>query len=487
MFKVKNYSQILKTTRACKFNRLNEFQTSAVVQKKVIAIRREDQSVWERRAPLAPNHVRQLVQKDQFKVIVQPSNRRAFQIPEYVQAGAEVKEDLSEASLILGVKQVPSELLIPNKSYAFFSHTIKAQRDNMALLDTLLEKNITMIDYEKMVDEKGTRVVAFGKYAGVVGMIDIMHGLGLRFLALGHHTPFMHIGPAHNYRSTEMAKQAIRDAGYEIALDMLPKSIGPLTVIFTGSGNVSQGAQEIFRELPHEYVTPSQLKKVAQHGSTNKIYACVVSRQDHLINKETGKFDAAEYDAHPDRYMSTFSREIAPYSSVIVNGIYWAPGSPKLLRIPDAKNLLQPAHQPWLPTSAGCPSLPHRLIGICDISADPGGSIEFMQECTTIDHPFCLYDAENNTEKESFGGDGVLVCSIDNMPTQLPREATEFFGTLLMPHISEMAKTSTDKQFSKQEIDPVVKKVRNLLKCETVSKVYFDSLIYRQLLLQTEF
>ena len=83
-----------------------------------------------------------------------------------------------------------------------------------------------MIDYEKMVDANGQRMVAFGKYAGVVGMIDIMHGLGLRFLALGHHTPFMHIGPAHNYRSSEMARQAVRDAGYEIALDLFPKSIG---------------------------------------------------------------------------------------------------------------------------------------------------------------------------------------------------------------------------------------------------------------------
>ena len=123
-----------------------------------------------------------------------------------------------------------------------------------------------MIDYEKMVDENGQRVVAFGKYAGVVGMIDIMHGLGLRFLALGHHTPFMHIGPAHNYHSSEMARQAIRGAGYEIALGLMPKSIGPLTFVFTGSGNVSQGAQEVFRELPFEYVHPSQLKKVAEHG-----------------------------------------------------------------------------------------------------------------------------------------------------------------------------------------------------------------------------
>lgn len=284
-----------------------------------------------------------------------------------------------------------------------------------------------------------------------------MHGLGLRFIALGHHTPFMHIGPAHNYRSNEMARQAVRDAGYEIALDLMPKSIGPLTFVFTGSGNVSQGAQEVFRELPHEYVRPNQLKKVAEHGATNKVYACKVSRQDHLINKETGKFDAAEYEEHPERYVSTFAREIAPYSSVIINGIYWAPNSPKLIRIPDAKYLLKPAHQPWLPSSPGCPSLPHRLVAICDISADPGGSIEFMKECTTIDHPFCLYDAENHTNKESFGGNGVLVCSIDNMPTQLPREATEFFGGLLLPHVEEMAKLQASKEFSTQNINPIVK------------------------------
>ena len=158
-------------------------------------------------------------------------------MPEYIQAGAVIQEDLSEASLILGVKQIPIDLLLPNKSYSFFSHTIKAQEANMPLLDALLEKNIIMIDYEKMCDAQGQRMVAFGKYAGVVGMINIMHGLGLRFLALGHHTPFMHIGPAHNYRSSEMARQSIRDSGYDIALGLLPKSIGPLTFVFTGSGN----------------------------------------------------------------------------------------------------------------------------------------------------------------------------------------------------------------------------------------------------------
>ncbi|XP_065349918.1 alpha-aminoadipic semialdehyde synthase, mitochondrial [Cloeon dipterum] len=411
------------------------------LQGKVMAIRREDQSVWERRAPLSPSNVKQLTRAG-VKVIVQPSNRRAYPMQAYASAGAVIQEDISEASVVFGVKQVPVDALLPNRTYCFFSHTIKAQEANMPLLDACLEKNIRLIDYEKLMDDRGQRVVAFGKYAGVAGMVNILHGLGLRLLALGHHTPFMHVGPAHNYRSSFMARQAIRDAGYEISLGMMPRSVGPLTFIFTGSGNVSQGAQEVFQELPFEYVTPTNLRKVAEHGATNKIYGCEVSRHDHLERKEGGGgFDAKEYDQYPERYISTFSKTIAPYASVIVNGIYWAVGSPKLLTLPDAKHLLRPAHTPWLPISVGAPALPHRMLAICDISADPGGSIEFMNECTTIDTPFCLYDADRNKETQSFKGPGVLVCSIDNMPTQLPRESTDFFGDLLLPYAMDILKS----------------------------------------------
>ncbi|EAT33010.1 AAEL014734-PA [Aedes aegypti] len=413
----------------------------------VIAIRREDQSVWERRASFSPAGVKKLI-KQGVKVIVQPSNRRAYPMQAYLNAGATVQEDISEASVIFGVKQVPVDALIPQKTYCFFSHTIKAQESNMPLLDACLEKNIRLVDYEKLMDRNGQRLVAFGKYAGVAGMVNILHGLGLRLLALGHHTPFMHVGPAHNYRNSSMARQAVRDCGYEIALGMMPKSIGPLTFIFTGSGNVSQGAQEVFQELPIEYVPPESLRKVAEHGSQNKLYACEISRSDHLERRDGGGFDPVEYDQYPERYISTFSTNIAPYASVIVNGIYWAVGAPKLITIPDAKNLLRPANTPWLPTSRGAPALPHRMLAICDISADPGGSIEFMNECTTIDNPFCLYDADRNKDQKSFKGPGVLVCSIDNMPTQLPREATDFFGDLLYPYALDILQSDASKPLS---------------------------------------
>lgn len=108
-----------------------------------------------------------------------------------MEAGASIREDISDATVIFGVKQVPIDALIQNKTYCFFSHTIKAQESNMPLLDAILEKNIRLIDYEKIIDESGQRKVAFGRYAGVAGMVNILHGLGLRLLALGHHTPFL--------------------------------------------------------------------------------------------------------------------------------------------------------------------------------------------------------------------------------------------------------------------------------------------------------
>lgn len=440
----------------------------ARAQRLTVAIRREDASIWERRAPLAPYHVERLAKRG-VRVLVQPSNRRAYPLQSYVRAGAEAREDISEAPVILGVKQVPVDQLLPGKTYCFFSHTIKAQRDNMPLLDSVLDKNIRLIDYERMVDEREQRVVAFGKYAGYAGMINILHGLGLRLLALGHHTPFMHIGPAHNYRNRGNAKQAIRDAGYEIALGKMPRSIGPLTFVFTGSGNVSQGAQEMFAELPVEYVDPADLREVAERGSTSKVYGTVVTRADHLVRKKSAperadkseRVDFDEYNQHPDRYYSTFSSKIAPYASVIVNGVYWPPNAPRLLTIPDAKRLQQPVAPPQLATaqqqSIGSPCLPHRLVAICDISADPGGSIEFMQDCTTIDNPFCLYDAERNTNSEqSFAGDGILICSIDNMPTQLPLESTDMFGDLLFPYIMDIAASDASRPVDEESFSGVV-------------------------------
>uniref|UniRef100_A0AAR2LIP3 Alpha-aminoadipic semialdehyde synthase, mitochondrial n=1 Tax=Pygocentrus nattereri TaxID=42514 RepID=A0AAR2LIP3_PYGNA len=402
--------------------------------KSVMAIRREDVNVWERRAPLAPRHVKEITAAG-YKILVQPSNRRAIHDRK---AGAILQDDISEASLIVGVKRPPEEKVLPNKTYAFFSHTIKAQEANMGLLDDILQKNVRLIDYEKMVDENGFRIVAFGKWAGVAGMINILHGLGLRFLALGHHTPFMHIGMAHNYRNVSQAIQAVRDCGYEIALGLMPKSIGPLTFVFTGTGNVSKGAQDIFNELPCEYVEPHEMKEVSESGDPTKVYGTVISRHHHLVRKSDGVYDPFEYEHHPELYTSHFRSSVAPYTTCLINGIYWDPHTPRLLRRLDAQKLMKPSKSSASVTE-GRPELPHKFLAICDISADTGGSIEFMTECTTIEKPFCMYDANQHIDHGSVEGNGILMCSIDNLPAQLPIEATEYFGDRLFPYIWEMA------------------------------------------------
>lgn len=420
-----------------------------------MAIRREDINPWERRAPLAPKHVKELTNAG-VKVLLQPSNRRAIHERDYMRAGAVVQEDLSEASLIIGVKRPPEEKIIPRKTYAFFSHTIKAQEANMGLLEDLLSKEVRLIDYEKMVDANGFRIVAFGQWAGVAGMINILHGLGLRFLALGHHTPFLHIGMAHNYRSVSQAIQAVRDCGYEISMGLMPKSIGPVTFCFTGTGNVSKGAQDILNELPVEYVEPHELKDVSEIGEMSRVYATVLSRHHHLMRKSDGFYDPMEYEDHPELYTSHFRTSVAPYTTCLINGVYWDPHTPRLLRRIDAQKLIKPLKKSP-PATEGAPHLPHKLLAICDISADTGGSIGFMNECTTIDKPFCMYDADQHVDHDSVEGNGILMCSIDNLPAQLPIGATDYFGDRLFPYLWEMLPSDASRPLDEEDFSPQVR------------------------------
>uniref|UniRef100_A0ABK0LV48 Aminoadipate-semialdehyde synthase n=1 Tax=Rattus norvegicus TaxID=10116 RepID=A0ABK0LV48_RAT len=376
--------------------RLRACVSRGLHHKPVMALRREDVNAWERRAPLAPKHIKGIT-KLGYKVLIQPSNRRAIH-----------------------------------------------------------DKEIRLIDYEKMVDHRGSRIVAFGQWAGVAGMINILHGMGLRLLALGHHTPFMHLGMAHNYRNSSQAVQAVRDAGYEISLGLMPKSIGPLTFVFTGTGNVSKGAQEVFNELPCEYVEPHELKEVSKTGDLRKVYGTVLSRHHHLVRKTDGVYDPVEYEKYPERYISRFNADIAPYTTCLINGIYWEQNTPRLLTRQDAQSLLVPVKSSVVPVE-GCPELPHKLVAICDISADTGGSIDFMTECTTIERPFCMYDADQHIIHDSVEGSGILMCSIDNLPAQLPIEATEYFGDMLYPYVEEMLLSDASQPLESQNFSPVVR------------------------------
>jgi len=249
-----------------------------------LGIRRETKNKWERRVPLTPKHVEELITKSNIKVIVQPSTNRIFPDDQYSKAGAEISESLEASDVIVGIKEVPMEQLLPSKTYMFFSHTHKAQAYNMPMLQDILKKNIRLIDYELITNDSGKRAVLFGNFAGYSGMIDGIHVLGRRMLALGYGSPFLNVGMTHNYRSLKDAMNNLKEVGQFIKRDGIPKDFGPMTFVFTGNGNVSKGAQEVFRCLPHEFVQAEDLAYICNQADYDpkKVYGCIAGVKDYI-------------------------------------------------------------------------------------------------------------------------------------------------------------------------------------------------------------
>jgi alpha-aminoadipic semialdehyde synthase len=245
-----------------------------------IGILREIKTQWERRVPLTPTGVLKLLQHNSsLRILIQPSTTRVYSDTEYQHVGASVTNDLSECNIILGVKEqhtttmttstptsisslslhhhpppnlqihtIPS--LLSNKSYIMFSHTIKGQPSNIPLLDYCIHQNIRLFDYECIRHSiTHHRLVAFGYYAGLAGVIDSLRGLGQRLLALGYSTPFLNIGSMYMYPTLEHAKTAVREAGQYLIKYGLPLQVTPLTVVVTGTGNVSRGACEVLGQV----------------------------------------------------------------------------------------------------------------------------------------------------------------------------------------------------------------------------------------------
>ncbi|CAH8274505.1 unnamed protein product [Arabidopsis lyrata] len=407
----------------------------------VVGILAETANKWERRTPLTPSHCARLLRggKDRTgisRIVVQPSGKRIHHDALYEDVGCEISDDLSDCGLILGIKQPELEMILPERAYAFFSHTHKAQKENMPLLDKILSERVTLCDYELIVGDHGKRLLAFGKYAGRAGLVDILHGLGLRYLSLGYSTPFLSLGSSYMYSSLAAAKAAVISVGEEIASQGLPLGICPLVFVFTGTGNVSLGVQEIFKLLPHTFVEPSNLPElfgknqgISQNGKSTKrvyqLYGCIITSQDMVEHKNPSKsFDKADYYAHPEHYNPVSHEKIFPYTSVLVNCMYWEKKFPRLLSTKQLQDL----------TKKRCP-----LVGICDITCDIGGSVEFVNRATLIDSPFFRFNPSNNSYYDDMDGDGVICMAIETLPTEFAKEASQHFGDILSEFVGSLA------------------------------------------------
>ena len=393
-----------------------------------IGIRREDKNVWERRSPLTPEQVAELAAEQRLRFVVQPSEIRAFSDSEYHDVGAEVSDDLSGCPVVLGIKEMPESAFLPKRTYVFFSHVIKGQHKNMPMLRRMMELGCSLVDYEKITDDSGRRLVFFGRFAGIAGMVDTLAGLGKRLETLGMQTPFNRVRVAHEYGRVDSAKKAVTEVGRDIAEQGLSDGLSPLVIGVTGYGHVARGAWEILDALGAPEVEPAELPTLAAKADRHMIYR-VMFREEHMVEpKEAGHgFDLSEYFERPELYRSRFEAHL-PYLSALVNCIYWDDRYPRLVT------------RKWLKQAFAAGSRP-RLAAIGDISCDIEGSIEATVKATEPGNPFYVFEPETAAVRDGVAGDGILLMTVDNLPCELPYDSSREFGVALLPFVPAIART----------------------------------------------
>jgi saccharopine dehydrogenase (NAD+, L-lysine forming) len=352
------------------------------------AVIQERKSPPDRRVVLDPTSCQKLLSNfPTAELIVESSPIRVFSDAEYIKAGLEVKKDVSTADVLIGVKEVPIKALIPNKSYFFFSHTIKKQPYNRDLLRAILDKNITLYDHETLIDQKNHRLIGFGYYAGVVGAYN-----GIRTLGIKNHT-------------FDLPKATTLRGRHALNIELDNISLPSIKIILTGSGRVGQGAKEILDHL--------KIKQVSVEDFLNKDFNEAVYVQldvldycERMDGKLLGKSD---FFQHPEDYRSTFER-FTSVADLFVAGHFYGKGAPAFFTREQAKGSS------------------FKLKVVADISCDIDGPVACTIRPSTIENPIYGYDAQSETEVDYMNANAIAVMAVDNLPCELPKDASEGFG-----------------------------------------------------------
>lgn len=364
---------------------------------KIGIVREEGRTPADKRTPLTPEQCAQLqIKFPRVKVLVQPSAVRCFPDAAYKQAGIKLQEDLTGCQIILGIKEVPIPNLIANKTYIFFSHTLKKQPHNKGLLQSILEKKIRLIDYEVITDDSGNRLIAFGFFAGLIGAYNGLKTYGHRY---GH----FELKPAHE--CLDMA-----ELEKEYSKIILPQD---LRLVVTGGGRVAQGAMHVLDKLNVKKVTPRDYL----HAEYREAIYCQLNSADYHRHKNQLMFDRDDFHHNPENYYSNFA-EYAFRSDILIAGAFWDPRAPKLFSLAQARQ-------------AG-----FRLRIIADVTCDINGSIPCTVESSTIDKP--VYDFNVFTEKVTApysDPENLTIMAVDNLPCELPRDSSRYFGDRLLNYI----------------------------------------------------
>lgn len=404
-----------------------------------VGIRREDKNIWERRTPIIPQHIKELKEKG-IEFFIQPSKIRVFKDREYADAGAIIQDSLNQCPVIFAIKEIPLDFFKKNKTYVFFSHTVKGQKHNMPMLKKIMDLKSQLIDYEKIVDEKNRRLIFFGRYAGLAGMIDTLWALGQRLNEAGIENPFAEIKQTYTYSSLGEAKKSIKKISEDIKKKGLPESITPLIFGIAGYGNVSKGAQEIIDILPVKEITPDEVVSLQDKDySRNHVYK-VVFKEEDIVEPVSGEFELQDYYRHPEKYRSKFDKYLRDLT-ILVNAIYWDKPYPRLVTKKYLKENYGKIH----------------LMVIGDIGCDINGAIECNVKITEPDNPVFVYEPLTDKTTDGFKGKGVVVLAVDNLPCELPKESSEDFSSALKKFIPEIAKTDFSVNFDDCNLPPEIK------------------------------
>lgn len=360
-----------------------------------IGLIKEGKTPTDNRVALTPPQCKWLLKnRPDVRIWVESSPDRCFSDEEYRRAGITVTDDVSACDILLGIKEVPVPQLLPGKTYLFFSHTRKKQPHNQAMLHAMMDKGITLIDYECLEHEDGQRIIGFGFFAGIVGAHN-----GL--MAYGKRTGLYNL--EHVYRHKDY--RALIHTYFGLKLPNIKIAV-------TGSGRVAHGILEIMNLVDVREVEPEEY---VQRSFTYPVYVHLKGR-DLYRHRQTGDYVREHFHEHPDEYECLFPQYLQ-HTNVLMNGIYWAQGIPRLFEWDDLKH----------PRFA--------VQTIADITDDTGGSIPCNLGDGTIENPVYGVHLHTFEKLPPYSKEGVDVMAVGNLPNELPRDASRYFGEQLLKHI----------------------------------------------------
>ena len=356
---------------------------------------KERKSPPDRRVVFSPEKLKEFQQKfSESEIKVESSDIRVFSDTSYEKMGLEVTNDISDCDVLFGVKEVPIEALIPNKKYFFFSHTIKKQSYNRALIQAILSKNIELYDHETIVKENGMRLIGFGRYAGIVGAYNGFRAIGLK------------------NNTFNLPKASTLESQQELISELNNIKLPNIKILLTGNGKVAYGAKDMLDAMRIKQVT------VDEYLNTSfqlPVY-CLADVLDYNKRKDHQVLDNHDFYKYPENYESDFMR-FSTVTDFFIAGHFYGNGAPYLFTREDAKSKY------------------FKIKFVADISCDVDGPVASTIRSSTIADPIYGYNPATESEVDYKDKEAIVVMAVDNLPCELPKDASEGFGELFLENV----------------------------------------------------